>query len=160
MDFSCCITLYKDFVKQFAQTMNAQLGIADMSVDDGGRSKGDDCCYTLDEWCALPEDKQAMIRKARADCKKKKRGKTPPKSSPKPGHKFGSKHVQKLKDKVQNQKHQLAAMHAAAKFSKEADGDAMESDSDSKGNQRKHSALTHQGKVPRKDRCRGVDGKS
>jgi hypothetical protein len=159
VDFSCCVTLYKDFVKQSAQTTKAQLGIAAMSVDDGGRGMGEDCGYTLDEWQALPKDEQAMIRKACADRKKKKGGKTPPKGGPKTGRKFES--VQKLKDKVKNQKCQLAAMHAAAKSaSKEADGDAMESDSGSNGHQRKHSALTCQGKVPRKDRCKGADSKS
>ncbi len=49
-DFTCCVTLFKDFVKQTAQTMNAQLGIAAMSVNNGGgKSKGKDCWYTLDE---------------------------------------------------------------------------------------------------------------
>ncbi len=159
VDFSRCVTLYKDFVKQSTQTTKAQLGIAAMSVGDGGRGTGEDRWYTLDEWRALPKDKQATIRKARADCKKKKGGKTPPKGGPKMGCKFGS--VQKLKDKVKNQKPQLAAMHAAAKSaSEEADGDAMESDSGSDGDQRKHSTLTRQGKVPRKDRCKGADSKS
>jgi hypothetical protein len=159
MDFSHCVTLYKDFVKQSAQTTKAQLGIAAMSVNDGGRGTGEDHWYTLDKWCALPKDKQATIRKACADCKKKKGGKTPPKGGPKTGHKFGS--VQKLKDKVKNQKRQLAAMHATAKSaSKEADGDAMESDSGFDGNQRKHSVLTRQGKVPHKDRHKGADSKS
>jgi hypothetical protein len=52
-------------------------------------------------------------------------------------------------------------MHAAEKSaSKEADGDAMESDSGSNSNQRKHSALTRQGKVLHKDRCKGTDSKS
>ncbi len=61
--------------------------------------------------------------------------------------------VKKLKDKVQNQKCQLAAMHAAAKSaSKYVGGDAMDSDSGSDGDQRKHSALTRQGRVPRKFR--------
>jgi len=42
-DFACCITLFKDFVKQTAQTSNAQHGIAAMSVNDGGgKSKGED----------------------------------------------------------------------------------------------------------------------
>jgi len=50
-DFVCCITLFKDFVKQSAQTTNAQLGIAAMSVKDGGsgKSKGEDRWYTLDK---------------------------------------------------------------------------------------------------------------
>jgi hypothetical protein len=76
------------------------------------------------------------------------------------GRKFSS--VQKLKDKVQNQKHQqLAAMHVAAKSTtNDAGADAMESNSGSDGDQRKHSALTRQGKVPRKDRHKGGDGKS
>ncbi len=159
VDFSRCVTLYKDFVKQSVQTTKVQLGIAAMSINDGGRGTGEDCWYTFDEWRALPKDQQAMIRKARADCKKKKGGKTPPKGGPKTGRKFGS--VQKLKDKVKNQKRQLAAMHAAAKSaSAETDGDAMESDSGSDSDQRKHSALTHQGKVLRKDRCKGADSKS
>ncbi len=42
MDFSCYVTLFRDFVKQSAQTTNAQLGIAAMSINDGGRSKGKD----------------------------------------------------------------------------------------------------------------------
>ncbi len=100
MDFSHCVTLYKDFVKQSAQTTKAQLGIAAMSVNDGGRGTGEDCWYTLDKWRAFPVDKQAMIQKACADRKKKKGGKTPPKGGPKTGRKFGS--VQKLKNKVKN----------------------------------------------------------
>jgi hypothetical protein len=52
-------------------------------------------------------------------------------------------------------------MHTAAKSaSKDAGGDVMESDSGSDGNQRNHSVLTHQGKVPRMDLRKGVDGKS
>ncbi len=52
-------------------------------------------------------------------------------------------------------------MHAAAKSaSEEANGDAMESDSGFGGNQRKHSVLTHQGKIPRKDCHKGAGSKS
>ncbi len=52
-------------------------------------------------------------------------------------------------------------MHAAAKSTtNDAGADAMESNSGSDGDQRKHSALTRQGKVPRKDRRKGGDGKS
>ena len=66
-----------------------------------------------------------------------------------------------MKDKVQNQKRQLAAMHAAAKSaSDDTGGDALESDSGFDGDQRKHSTLTRQGKVPRKDRRKGTDSKS
>jgi len=148
-----CVTLYKDFVKQSAQTTNAQLGIAAMSINNGDKSKGEDRWYTLDEWCALPEDEQATIRKTRAD-RKKKGGKSPFNGGPKTGCKFGL--VQKLKDKVQNQKRQLAAMHESA--SEDAGGDAMDPDSCSDGDQCKHSALTPQGKVPHKDRDRGHDG--
>ena len=83
-----------------------------MSVSNGGKSKGEDRWYTQDKWRALPEDNQAKIRKTCAD-RKKKGGKSPPKGGPKTGRKFGL--VQKLKDKVQNQKCQLAAMHTAAK---------------------------------------------
>ena len=110
----------------------------------------------MDEWHALPEDEQNSIRKTHADCKKKSggknpSGKNPPKGGPKTGRKFGSRSVQKLKDKVQNQKCQLGAMHAAAKTAaNDVDEDAMESESDSDGDQRKHSALTCQGTVPRK----------
>jgi hypothetical protein len=40
-NFARCVTLFKDFVKQTAQTTNAQLRIAAMSVTDGGgKSKG------------------------------------------------------------------------------------------------------------------------
>jgi len=49
----------------------------------------------LDEWRALPEDKEATIRKTRADRKKKSGGKKTPKGGPKTIRKFGS--VQKLK---------------------------------------------------------------
>jgi hypothetical protein len=116
-DFARCVTLFKDFVKQTLQTLNAQLGIAVMSVNDGGgRSKGEDRWFTMDEWCALPEDEQASIRKTCGDRKKKSGGNTPPKGGPKTGHKFGPGSVQKLKDKVQNQKRQLAAMHAGFLF--------------------------------------------
>jgi len=112
-DYARCVTLFKDFVKQTAQTTNVQLGIAAMSVNDNGRgkSKGEDCWYTLDEWRALPEDEQATIRKTRADRKKKSNGKKTPKGGPKTIRKFSL--VQKLKENVQNQKRQLAAMHAA-----------------------------------------------
>ena len=162
MDFACCITLFKDFVKQTAQTTNAQLEISAMSVNNGrGKKKSKDRWYTItmDKWCALPKDEQATIGKTRADCKKKPGGKTPPKGGPKPGRKFGL--VQKLKDKVQNQKCQLAAMHATAKSATDnVGGDAMDSDSGSDGDQRKHSVLTFQGKVPCKAGCKGRDGKS
>jgi hypothetical protein len=80
VDFSHCVTLYKDFVKQSSQTTKAQLGFAAMSVNDGGRGTGEDCWYTLDEWRALPKDEQATIRKARADCKKKKGGRLLPRA--------------------------------------------------------------------------------
>jgi hypothetical protein len=161
-DFARCVTLFKDFVKQTVQTSNAQLGIAAMSVNDGGgKSKGEDRWFTMDEWRALPEDEQASICKTHADRKKKSGGKNPPKGGPKPGRKFGSGLVQKLKDKVQNQKRQLAAMHVAAKSAaNDVGGEAMESDSDSDGDQRKHSALTCQGTVPRKAGRKGGTGKS
>ena len=160
-DFARCVTLFKDFVKQTAQTTNTQLGIAAMSVNNGGgKSKGKDRWYNLDKWRALPKDKQATICKTRADCKKKSGGKNPPKGGPKTGHKFAGS-VQKLKDKVQNQKRQLAAMHATAKSATDdVGGDAMESDSGSDGDQRKHSALTCQGTVPRKAGRKGGPGKS
>jgi hypothetical protein len=63
VDFTRCVTLFKDFVKQSAQTTNAQLKIAAMSVnkDGGSRSKGEDCWYTMDKWRTLPEDEQAII---------------------------------------------------------------------------------------------------
>ena len=111
----------------------------------------------MDEWRALPEDEQATIRKTRSDRKKKSGGKAPPKGGPKTNRKG----VQKLKDKVQNQKRQPAAMHAAPKTATDdVGGDAMESDSGSDGDQRKHSALTRQGKVPRKAGRKGGDSKN
>ena len=159
-DFARCITLFKDFVKQTAQTTNAQLGIAVMSVNDGGgKSKGEDQWYTMDEWRTLPEDEQATIHKTRSDRKKKSGGTNPPKGGPKPGRKFGLD--QKLKDKVQNQKRQLAAMHAATKSAtNDVGGEAMESDSGSDGDQHKHSALTRQGTVPHNAGRKGGAGKS
>jgi hypothetical protein len=160
-DFVRCITLFKDFVKQTAQTTNVELGIAVMSVNDGGggKSKGKDCWYTLDEWRALPKDKQATIRKTRADRKKKSGGKKTPKGGPMMIRKFGL--VQKLKKKVQNQKCQLAAMHAAAKSAtNDVGGEAMESDSSSDDDQRKHSVLTCQGTIPCKASCKGGASKS
>jgi hypothetical protein len=161
VDFARCVTLFKDFVKQTAQTSNAQLGIAAMSVNDGrGKSKGEDRWFTMDEWRALPEDEQAAIRKTRADRKKKSGGKKAPKGGPKPKGKTGAGSFQKLKDKIQNQKRQLAAMNAAAKPSAKDDDDVMESESDSDDDQRKHSALTRQGAVPRKAKGKGGAGKS
>ena len=71
------------------------------------------------------------------------------------GRKFAGS-VQKLKDKVQNQKRQLAAMHESA--SEDAGGDAMDPNSCSDGEQCKHSTLTHHGKVPHKDCNRSHDG--
>jgi hypothetical protein len=82
-DFARCVTLFKDFVKQTAQTTNAQLGIAAMSVNNGsGKSKGEDCWYTLDECRALPEDKQATICKTRADRKRSQAGRRPQRAVP------------------------------------------------------------------------------
>ena len=52
-------------------------------------------------------------------------------------------------------------MHTTAKSASEDDGgDVTESKSGSDGDQRKHSALTHQGKVPCKDLRKGVEGKN
>jgi len=154
-DFARCVTLFKNFVKQSAQTMQAQLGIAALSVTpDGGRAKGKDRWYSINEWKALPKDEQAIIQQARADRKKKGGGKNPSKSGPKKGRQFGS--VKKLKDKIKNQKRQLAVMNAAAKAGA-ADDDTM-SASGSDGDQRKHSALTCQNAVPRKERGKGADG--
>jgi len=149
-DFARCVTLFKNFVKQSAQTMQAQLGIAALSVTpDGGRAKGKDRWYSINEWKALPKDEQAIIQQARADRKKKGGGKNPSKSGPKKGRQFGS--VKKLKDKIKNQKRQLAVMNAARKA---ADDDTM-SEAGSDGDQRKHSALTCQ-----KAAGKGADGKS
>jgi hypothetical protein len=63
-----------------------------------------------------------MIREARAARKKKGGGKNPSKGGPKKGgpQQFGS--VKKLKDKIKNQKRQLAVMNAARKA---ADDDTM-----------------------------------
>jgi len=160
VDFRRCVTLFKDFVKQTAQTTNAQLGIADMSVNNGGgKSKGEDRWYTLEKWCALPKDEQATIRKTCADRKKKSGGKKTPKGGPKTIRKFGS--VQKLKEKVHNQKCQLAAMHAAAKSATgDVGGEAMESNSGYGDDQRKHSALTRQGTVSCKAGHKGGASKS
>ena len=56
---------------------------------------------------------------------------------------------------------QLASMHAAAKSATDdVGGEAMESDSGSDDDQRKHSALTRQGAVPRKAGCKGGASKS
>ncbi len=111
-----------------------------MSVNDGGgKGNGEDSWHTLDKWSALPEDEQATICKTCADRKKKSGGKNPPKGGPKTNRKFGS--VQQLKDKVQNQKRQLDAMHAAVKSATDdVGGEAMESYSGSDGDQFKHSA--------------------
>ena len=96
---------------------------------------GKDRWYTLDKWRALPEDEQATIRKTCADRKKKSGRMKTLKGGPKTIRKFGL--VQKLKEKVQNQKRQLAAMHAAAKSTTEdVSGEAMESDSGSDDDQR------------------------
>ena len=160
-DFARCVTLFKDFVKQSAQVNRAQLGIAAMTVTPGGeQTKGEDRWYSIDEWRALPEDEQATIRVARAARKKKGGGKYPSKGGPKKGgqQSFGS--VKKLKDKIKNQKRQLAVMHAARKNGGAADDEEM-SEAGSDGDQRKHSALTRQGAVPRKDRAgKGADSKS
>jgi len=74
----------------------------------GGQAKGEDRWYSIDKWRALPEDEQATIREARAARKKKGGGKNPSKGGPKKGgpQQFGS--VKKLKDKIKNQKRQLA----------------------------------------------------
>jgi hypothetical protein len=96
-DFACCVTLFKDFVKQSAQVAHAQLGIVAMAVMlGGGQAKGEDRWYSIDEWRALPKDEQVTIREARAARKKKGGGKNPPKGGPKKGghQQFGS--VKKL----------------------------------------------------------------
>jgi hypothetical protein len=54
-DFARCVTLFKDFVKQTAQTTNTQLGIAAMSVNNGGgKSKGEDRWYTMERVARSP----------------------------------------------------------------------------------------------------------
>ena len=160
-DFARCVTLFKDFVKQSAQVAHAQLGIAAMTVTPGGgQAKGEDRWYLIDEWRALPEDEQVTIREARAARKKKGGGKNPSKGGPKKGgpQQFGS--VKKLKDKIKIQRRQLAVMNTARKDGGAADDDTM-SEAGSDGDQRKHSALTRQNAVPRKDRAgKGAYGKS
>jgi hypothetical protein len=154
-DFSRCITLFKDFVKQSAQVARAQLGIAAMTVTPGGgQTKGEDRWYSIDEWRALPKDEQATIREARAARKKKGRGKHPSKGGSKKGgpQQFGS--VKKLKDKIKSQKCQLAVMNAARKNGEAADDDTM-SEAGSDGDQRKHLVLTRQ-----RAAGKGADGKS
>ncbi len=159
-DFARCVTLFKDFVKQSAQLAHTQLGIAAMTMTPGGgQAKGKDRWYSIEEWRALPKEEQATIQEACAARKKKGGGKNPSKGGPKKGghQQFGS--VKKLKDKIKNQKRQLAVMNATRKDGG-ADDDAM-SDAGSDGDQRKHSALTRQNTVPRKDRAgKGADSKS
>jgi hypothetical protein len=159
-DFARCVTLFKDFVKQSAQLAHTQLGIAAMTMTPGGgQAKGKDRWYSIEEWRALPEEEQATIQEACAARKKKGGGKNPSKGGPKKGghQQFGS--VKKLKDKIKNQKRQLAVMNATRKDGG-ADDDAM-SDAGSDGDQRKHSALTRQNTVPCKDRAgKGADSKS
>jgi hypothetical protein len=111
-DFARCVTLFKDFMKQSAQIARPQLEIAAMTVTPGGKqAKGED---RVDEWRALPKDKQATIGEVRAACKKKGGGKTPSKGGHKKGgpQKYGS--VKKLKDKIKNQKRQLACHECRA----------------------------------------------
>jgi hypothetical protein len=160
-DFARCVTLFKDFVKQSAQVAHAQLGIAAMTVMPGGRqAKGEDRWYSIDEWRALPKDEHATIREAWAARKKKGGGKNPSKGGPKKGshQQFGS--AKKLKDKIKNQRRQLAVMNAARKDGTAADDDTM-SEAGSDGDQLKHSALTRQNAGPRKDHAgKGVNGKS
>jgi hypothetical protein len=154
-DFARCVTLFKDFVKQLAQVARAQLWIAAMTVTPSGKqAKGKDRWYLVDEWRALPEDEQATIREVRAACKKKGGEKTPPKGGHKKGgpQKYGS--VKKLKDKIKNQKRQLAVMNAARKNGEVAEDNTM-SETGSDGDQRKHSALTCQ-----KAAGKGAGGKS
>jgi hypothetical protein len=159
-DFTRCLTLFKDFMKQSAQLAHAQLGIAAMTMTPGGgQAKGEDRWYSIEEWCALPEDEQATIREARAARKKKGGEKNPSKGGPKKGGQqpFGS--GKKLKDKIKNQRRQLAIMKASRKDG--AADDDTTSDAGSDGDQCKHSALTRQNAVPRKDRAgKGADGKS
>ena len=99
---------------------------------------------------SLCSDEQVMIREARAARKKKGGGKNPSKGGPKKGgpQQFGS--VKKLKDKIKNQKRQLAVMNAAHKV---ANDDTM-SEAGSDRDQRKHLALTSQ-----KAAGKGADGK-
>ena len=83
-----------------------------------------------------------------------------PKGGPKTIRKSGSS-FQKLKEKVQNQKRQIASMHATAKSATDdVGGEVMESNSGSDDDQRKHSALTRQGAVPRKAGHKGGASKS
>jgi hypothetical protein len=155
-DFARCVTLYKDFVKQTTNTANVQMGIAALHV--AGAGKGEDRWYTHEEWADLPEDEQAVIRKARAARKKKGGGdKRSPKGKPTSG-KFGRKQFQQLEKKVQNQKRQLAALHAKNAPESDEEEPMKEGDSDSEGN-RKHSALTRQPSGARKGSRTGKDSK-
>ncbi len=71
-DFARCVTLYKDFAKQSVNMVNVQLGIAALNV--AGTYKKKDRWYTHNKWKDLPENKQAVIAKARAACKLKGKG--------------------------------------------------------------------------------------
>jgi hypothetical protein len=136
---------------------NVQMGIAALNV--AGASKGEDRWYTHKEWKDLPEDKQVAICKARTACKKNGGGdKRPTKGKPTTG-KFGHKQFQQLEKKVQNQKHQLAALQAKNASESDEDDSMKEGDSNSEGTNCKHSALTRQPTGERKGR-KGKDSKS
>ena len=72
LDFTWCVTLYKDFAKQSVNMVNVQLRIAALNVP--GTDKKEDCWYTHNKWKDLPENKQAAIGKAHAACKLKGKG--------------------------------------------------------------------------------------
>ena len=145
VDFSCCITLYKDFVKQSAQTTNVQLGIAAVMVNDSGRGKVRIAGTLLTSGMLSLMMNRLQSKRLVLTTRRKRGGRLLRRAAL-------SRAISLALQSIFRKKRQLATMHAAAKSSKDAAGDAMESDSGSEGDQRKHSTLTCLEEVPRKDR--------
>jgi hypothetical protein len=121
------------------------------------KEMGEDRWYTPDEWKGLPKDKQASICKSQAARRGKGKppgkGQGPHKGKP-AANKFGCKSFNVSEKKVQNQKHQLAALQAVRSPTEEdKEDEPTNGNSDTDNKPCKHLALTLQGTVPCKANC-------
>ena len=143
-DFSACVTLYKDFVKQDTLNKKQELGIASMGTDLDKKvsfaTKLEDRFYLPEEWKDLPDSDKDAVRKMRA-ARKGKAGYAWQKGKGKDA-KFKSK-VAKLEKKIKHQKRQLAAFNTASKDDG-SDDDSSGGTADGATSNRGHSALTRQ----------------
>ena len=153
MDFSACVTLYKDFIKQSSSNDRQLLNVAAHNSNDGNAGNENlnlevkDRWYELSEWKLLSGDQQKKFSAMRL---KRKRGED--RGNGGGGRRGGkdsksaTRKVAKLEKKIKNQQRQLAAFNSKSSDMEESDSSSEEVDDPN----RKHSALTRQGKKQKK----------